>query len=386
MQKFLNLLFLIILTVVWGTYAKPEAIKLKTVKNAYTRIIHFSPEDYYLTYRSPGDERPRYGAQGIYAGESHLIVWDINNFYVFDLNSHEKLAKIKSPFSIRDIIECQGKIYCLTINDHIYEYDSFENYRKYRFISSYKNLADYKKSVEILSEPIRKAKTSKAYRKKISEKEQLAAEIEKMESQLPKMWPKMQISSLHCYQNEVYLNVENNYLNMKQEVNYEQMNTKNFLFLKQPVRGKANWTLSNNSLIQVKRWGGIGPTNDKISYEIRIKDFFSKDYNSQFFKVELNSKQKYFVSGIPFAIIKDILFLNCVWKFPNEKHELGLSVFGFDLKKQDVKNIELPNHLKKLHILTNNLKYYSFTISSLFILSYNNDYSFDILELEVNKL
>ena len=130
--------------------SQENSVELKTVDNAYETILHFSPEDYHLSARGPGDERPRYGAQGIYAGDRYLVVWDINNFYVFDIQSYQKLATVATEFSIKDIVESDGVIYCLTINDYIYKYPSFENAIKNRFISTYKNLSDFNLNKKLL--------------------------------------------------------------------------------------------------------------------------------------------------------------------------------------------------------------------------------------------
>ncbi|MBD3340210.1 MAG: hypothetical protein GF353_13945 [Candidatus Lokiarchaeota archaeon] len=365
---FLGLILLFTIAI----FAQEQPILLKTVNNAYETILHFSPEDYHLSARGPGDERPRYGAQGIYAGDRYLVVWDINNFYVFDIQSYQKLATVATEFSIKDIVESDGVIYCLTINDYIYEYPSFENAIKNRFISTYKNLSDFNLNKKLLQ--------SRKHRKGESlDKLPTIEQINEMRKQIPK-W-KMEIPrSLHVYNHSIYLEIEGNYLDIKQDLNREEGDDFSYLFLREQIRGQRYWPLINNTFIRVKR---DYEKNNVIHFSILKKDILTQQVDTTTVRIKHPEEMGDFSSGIPFAFINNWVYLHCYWNYiENHKYD-GKSILGLDLVGRQAINFNLPGYIKKLGVLENTYKYFASKNISIFIISYNQDFSFDVLKVEV---
>ena len=84
-----NIIFSFIIIVAFSSinlYSQQEPAKLETIKNAYQRIIHLSPDDYII--QKEAEDNPGSGIMGLFAGNKYLLVWDIANIYVFDIATY----------------------------------------------------------------------------------------------------------------------------------------------------------------------------------------------------------------------------------------------------------------------------------------------------------
>jgi len=347
--------------------SQQKTVTFKQIKNSYKRIIHFSPNDYVIRTEGSGS-----GIKGIYAGDNYLIVWDIDNFYVFDINSYNKLATVTPEFSIKDIIEIGGKIYCLS-GDNIYEYSNFAEYTKYRLESVFRNLADLKRDRELLS------KRYKGKDDEIPPGFMSIEQVRQLRSQIPR-WSKKQIISIHNFHGTIYLNINNNYLNMRQDLIMDLDDKQYYLFLKKPPCEAERWWLIDDNFFRVRH------TKNNIkrlfSFDVLKKDFYSQEIDTTSFIIDPTQTTGNFVSWIPFAFVNNWIYLNCSWDYLDDNQYFGKSIIGLNLKTKEAVNIDLPDGVQNLGFVTTSLKYFTFTASFLFILVYNKDLSCDVLKVE----
>ena len=351
-------------------FSQEKPIELKTIKNAYEKIIHFTPEDYDAPTKAPEDGRPIMGIQGLFAGDNYLIVWTEHNFHVFDINSYKKITVVDAELAIKDVIEHQGKIHVLTYGDCIYIYNTFSDFDSYRFLSSWKNLAEYKTC------------TSESNIKKYQEEAKIIPTDKENRKILRKQvypWRSTQVASLHSSQGQLYLSIDNTYFNFNEDLIKEIEGGKKYLFPIEEIKvGKRDWYLFDGKCVLAKR---------KFVNNCTLLNVLHKDFNSEIIKstkyVIRNSNKEELRANLPIAYVNNWLYLLCSWKYRGNNTYRGKSVLALNIDNKKVINFEMPFGIFGLPVYTNYLKYYSFSNSVIYGIFYNEDFSFDIVKLEV---
>jgi len=344
---------------------------IKQVQANYEKIIHFDKNDYHLREISPNYQGPVAGVQGLYAGDNYLIIWDNRNAFVFDLKTYTKLATLTPPMSVDDIVEKNGVIYCLCTpirtDDRIYIYDSFDSFREYIYPSQFQNLTEYK-----------------AFRNEYKGDQNI--EQKEMRKRRPSStavpMPINHIRSLHISEGKLLANIEFNYFSIEQDFNVEKDNEQFYLFTNHTIQKKElKWLpfLLNGTLLSYSRT----KLNDKyIKMEFNLHN---RNYNfikKEEIALESDDNIGKIVSTIPISLIDDCIILRCARDFKN-KNFCEDFILIVNLKTKEMQNIRLPDNIKNMGVVTNYLKYSSFSNSSIFLISYNSDLSFDILKVEV---
>jgi len=375
MSKF-NLIVLSLIIFIMNmskVFSQNEIKPMKQLQPKYEKIIHFDKNDYHLREIPDGYEGPVQGVKGLYAGDKYLIVWDNRNVFVFDLKTYAKLATLSPPLSINDIVETNGVIYCLysggRTDPRIYVYDFFDSFKEYIFINQFCNLAEYK-----------------AFRQQFAV-DQNETQKREMKRGLPRSPEQHSIRGKHIRtldvtEEKIYANIEHNFLNLDQDFSIENDNGKLYLFTKQEIQKKERKLLPF-------LFDGMMLSYDRKKLDdnsVKI-EFFFNDMKDNFLKkeeivLESNEQIGRIVSSIPITLIDNRIILRCARDYLNKNYS-GDFILIVNFKTKLMQNIELPVDSKNLGIVTNYLKYSSFSNSSIFLISYNPDLSFDILKVEV---
>ena len=354
--------------------AQDKIIKTTIVKKAYQPIIHFDRTDYTIT-----EEVPKIGFKGIYAGDNYLIIWDHRNFYVYDINSYKRLAKVTPEYSITDLVEIGGIIYCAS-GKTVYQYTNFKQYQTQTIETVYKDMAGLRKSEELLDI------ISQRKSKKNTQMENISIEqVEQKKEQITR-WPHSKwITSLNTFQNQLFVKMDYNYLNFQQDFNWEKDEDEDidFLFFKNtPPRTSMkyrSWYPWNDKYIKLNRY--LDSYNNTISIDIMMTDnllSFQIDTTSILFKTNLKIKPT--CNTLFYG--NNELYLKLEWfEKKNDIKNTGFVIVKINLTSKEVIQIELPNILKGTKYISNNI---TSTASKIFIVTMKKDFSFDVYKVEVN--
>lgn len=337
----------------------------------YQKIIHFDKTDYHLKNIPKGYEGPVPGIQGLYSGDKYLTVWDRENVFVFDLTNYTKIATLSPPLSISDIIEIDGTIYCLSnsarTDNRIYVYDSFDNFKEYIFLSSFKNVTEYK---AFLNE----FRNDDQQRRRRRKPPSLTAS---------RSLRGKHIRTLSVSAGKIFVDIEGNYLSFTDDFNVESEDRLFYLFLNKDITQKEQlYLLSSEKLISSHN-KNITDKNE-TSYEITLIDINDKKTLKKDFIIPTKNDTFNFVGCFPKILIEKQLYLECSWENLIDKDYYGKSLLVLNLENNEIVNLKLPDRLKNLKIQTNSTKYISFSNSSAYLISYNSDLSFDILKVQLN--
>ena len=398
-NTFLLILAVIFLTIFDNSFSQQEPPKIKTITGAYQRIIHFNPDDYNLFKEGPG--MPGSGIMGIYAGDNYLILWDVAAIYVYDINNYTKLTTIKPKFTPRDIIENQGKIYCLSKNDVILIYDTFKTFKEYRFNSRFRTVAEYKSflaqgKLRSFPDP-QKRRSGRSRTKQQIEKaketlQKRLAQKEKLEYYASLngevVWRRAPLRSLHLFQGKIYVNVDHNILDLENDFVTEEDDVINmdsnsyFMVLKQEADDKKMTAFINGNIVSVKRES----RNKLAKLNINIKDIHYNNIKKCTFLIPMDDNSGELRGTIPHALINNWILMKSLWRLPKNDYYSGLAILKLNVETKEKIKIKLPDKPRNLGFVTNSLKYYSYSNSYIYAIAYNSDSSFDVLKVEVNVL
>lgn len=377
--------------------SQENSVELKTVDNAYEKILHFSPDDYTLIREAPGN--PGCGIEGIFAGENYLLLWDIDWVYIFDIHNYGKLGKIQLKVSPRDVVENQKTIYVLGKRNILYVYDTFQSFKRYEFVSEFKSVADYKgyiaqHNLDNLSRPlpkprIRPDKSASTLSKKQQEAnrklEKRILHRERMQYYATqggeKSWRYAKIWSLHVHQGGVYLNVDNNYWNFDQDFIKEEddilsMDDNNYFMVPiQEAFERKEAVFCNGFLI---RGHSYNNTKGMIFY-ITTEDLYSHNISKNKFYIKENVETGKLRCTKFRALLDSWLLLDTYWL---TKSYRKVFILKLNINTNYTEKFELPNW-PSLDFVTNSRTYYTYSNNFIYAIAYNSDASFDVLKVEV---
>jgi len=392
-------LWLIFIISANNTFAQQEPIELKTITGAYQRIIHLNSDDYLLKKEGP-EGYPGSGIEGIYAGDKYLIIWDIVTLQVFDISNYTRLATIKIKYAIRDVVETEGKIYCLSKNDYIFVYDSFEFFNQYEIVTDFNSVPEYKSYLakhklstfpELSKERVRlKKNLDKPEEPAKEQSEQLTVQKEKLEYYASlngePVWQRAHIWSLHVVDGKVFVNVDYNYLDFKQDFVSEKddiitmKDNHHFMVLKEEAIKKGYKFLVNNSLVELSK----GYSNKLNSIDIKVTAMNSHDRKMTHFAIPSDMQNGKLLTIIFKGIQDNWIISSAYWDYENNDQYSGVSVLNLNLSTKEIINFKFPDWPLNLPFVTNTSKYYSYKKPYMYALLYNYDLSVDIIKVEVN--
>ncbi len=353
--------------------SKEQLKPLKQSQPSYEKIIHFDKNDYHLRDIPDGYEGPVAGVQGLYAGDRYLTVWDNQNVFVFDIKSYTKLATLSPPLSIDDIVEKDGILYCLVnssrTDNRIYVYDTFDSFKEYIFLSQFNNLAEYKNFRDEFK------KDKKADRSRISHARTFLA---------AGLGHRKNIRTLDISEGKVFVNIDYNFLNFDLDFNLEKENEKFYMFLKHDIQKKeieSRPFLLNGILLSSIRSKQV---NNSVKIEFIFNDIEFNFRKKEELILESNENLGEIVDNTPLAIFNESIIFRCGRAFFNKNTDKSY-ILIFKYKTNETITIELPDIVKNLGIVTNYFQYSSFSNSTVYLISYNSDLSFDVVKVEVKQ-
>ena len=392
-----NIIFSFIIIVAFSSinlYSQQEPAKLETIKNAYQRIIHLSPNDYIIQKEAEGN--PGSGIRGLFAGNKYLLVWDIANIYVFDIATYQKIATLKPSVALKDVVESQGKIYCLS--GSILVYDTFNGYKVYRFNSQFTNPANYKSflaqnKLRNFPDPEKMSKSLR-YRRNTTPAE-IEQEVQKLKLQKERLeyysslngrmeWRKASIWGLPVINNEAYLNVDFNLLKFNEDFTIEEDDIFNmngntyFMTLKHEVQERTYYDPVGDHLIKFKRI----PQQGYAIIDLEICDMNYNNIKKEKIKIPYHDEKGKLATIIPITYLNKCLFYLGGWRSPKNIDYTDISILALNIDTKKIINIEMP-HLPGTPFITNYNKYSSYSNNNIYAVTYNRDTSVDIVKVEV---
>jgi len=395
-------LSLIFMMSINNSFAQQEPMELNTITGAYQRIIHLNPEDYNLDIAS-GEGNPGSGIEGIHAGDRYLIIWDLVAFYVYDISTYMKLTTIVPEFAVRDIVESQGKIYCLSKNDHITVYNSFESFDDYQLSTQFQSVPEYKSDLAKHKLPTfpdpAKIKRRSIIMEGLTEEQKkankkLANQIKKQRENLEyyaamggePVWSGAFVQSLHVADDRVYVNVDFNYLDFERDFISEvddiitMKDNHHFMVLKNRLRENDYYALIDNHYIDWK----TKYKDEFTTIAITIMNMEYSNINKNIYMIKNDQQNGKLVTTLGVAYQNDRFITTGYWLYYDNNQYSGISVLCLNIDKNEIVNIKLPDWPTTLPFVTNSIKYYTYKNSYFYAVAYNKDLSVDIVKVEVN--
>ena len=355
------------------------AINLNLVAQDYKKIIHFDRNDYLSPDIPVGTDIN--GIQGIVAGDVYLIVWNMNEFYVFDINSYQKLKTFPTETSIKQIAILNNKFYVLANLNYIYEYDIAGEIERYKFYSYVRNYTEMRKVLHLDEERATEVLNDGTKRQKRKSPTNLKKEAP---------WRRTDIRGIYKINNQIFLNIDWNYLKLNEDFLHERMAMEliqprsgiveiDFIFPKEEIIKNEDRYFFDN-----KFWNKeYLDYKYRLTFEIRYKDNFNSDIKEIASFRLIPKEEKNLDYAEVYYINKECFHFLCYWHKINNK-EIEYSTIQIYKNKNLQKEIELPNQPSGGNIYTNPFRYKFCYNGYLYKISYNIDQSFDVLKINLN--
>ncbi len=335
----------------------------------YERILHFDREEYLPADIPVGAEIN--GIQGITAGEDYLVIWNMNEFYIFDISDYQKINTVPTPTSIRQVVILRDKIYVWRKYNDIDIYTARGIHEKLQFHSYIPNYQQLKQLFNIEDEEKRELRENKRRRKRRKPGGVSLTE------EAP--WKPVDIRGIHNINGKIFLNIDWNYLELDEDFNREEHNSLVYLFLrKESVRNEDQFFFKG------KFWYKKYPfPANKNKFEIFIKGVFSDTLLKQHIEIP-NHKNKTLRVALPIHIDNSFLYFLCRWDYKANNELLSYTIYIKNINSKKFNEIILPDEPKLTSLLRNTFYYQCYFNSFVYKISYNNDESFDVLRIKVD--
>ncbi len=301
------------------------------------------------------------------------MIWNMNELYIFNIQTLEKIRTIPTKTSIKQVVVLNDKICALVKSNSIFMYgmDSYEEVKFYSYVGSYQELNQLLK-IEERKELINHNK--KEGRKRVKKNWPGAISLT---DEAP--WKPTDIRGILNINNRLFLNIDWNYLELEKDFTREEHDGINYLFLKKESVENENryfysgkfWTIDYPSYENLNRFTLIVVTEDfktRKEYELLIPE----------------KENKKLVHNKIVHLDDNYCYLLSRWTYEDNKEveSYTLSVIESPTRKV-VNEIILPDEPRGGNIYTNPFYYTCYHSGSVYKISYNDDESFDVLKVGI---
>ncbi len=348
-------------------------LKFNLIAQDYERIIHFERNDYLSPNIQTG--APVNGIQGITAGSEYLVIWNMNEFYIFDIKNYQKLKTIPTETSIKQIAIINNQFYVLAQLNYIYVFNLQGEIKRYNFYSYINNYDDMRKIIKRKEDRTKDFHTKSYKRKRKTEK-----------------WisgTRRDIRGIYNIGNQIYLNVDFSLLNLNDDFSKETRKMESihpyggntdidFIFPKEEIKKKGHFHYTNYFWkTHILNW------EERNHFELDILNINRE--KTETIEVHFEDNDENLLQNCnPHFLINNKLIIIGKWISENQSPKvLTHKMIIYNTLNKTYSTIVLGNENITEGLLKNSYHYQAFFNGNVYYILYSGDGNFDVLKIKI---
>jgi len=340
------------------------------------RIIHFDKDDY-VSPNTPINTDYN-GIQGIVAGDQYLVIWNVKEFYIFDIQTYERITTIKTKNLIKQIAILNNKFYVLTDYDNIHIFDIsgiINSFRFYSYVRNYQELRKIKHMDEERPTVILEDGTKARKRRRPTN----------IKKEAP--WRNTRIRGIHNIDNQVYLNIDWNYLEFEKdflhekgmiETGYDNLSEVNFLFPKEEVIENEYLRFTNYF------WKTNRPKWEEHN-NFKLEFFNINREKTNTIQINFNDREKGILQNCdPFFMVNNNVII--IGKWINENNNLNIlthKMIVYNTPNNSFSEIVLGEEIINTSVMKRSWHYQTYYADNVYYILYTKNGNFDVLKIKI---